>query len=83
MCIRDRFWWQEGHTIHETAAEAEAETQQQLNCYADVCEQDLAIDVYKRQAGGRSHQKKKRFLSSGFVLYWSYPKHNEIGRAHV
>ena len=42
--LRSReFWWQEGHTIHETAAEAEAETQQQLNCYADVCEQDLAI----------------------------------------
>ena len=41
--LRSReFWWQEGHTIHETAAEAEAETQQQLNCYADVCEQDLA-----------------------------------------
>jgi len=31
--LRSReFWWQEGHTIHETAAEAEAETQQQLNC---------------------------------------------------
>ncbi len=29
------FWWQEGHTIHETAEEAEAETEQQLNCYAD------------------------------------------------
>ena len=40
--LRSReFWWQEGHTIHETAAEAEAETEQQLNCYADVCEQDL------------------------------------------
>ena len=46
--LRSReFWWQEGHTIHETAAEAEAETQQQLNCYADVCEQDLAIPVVK------------------------------------
>ena len=42
--LRSReFWWQEGHTIHETAADAEAETQQQLNCYADTCEQDLAI----------------------------------------
>ena len=26
------FWWQEGHTIHETAEEAKAETEQQLNC---------------------------------------------------
>ena len=25
------FWWQEGHTIHETADEAKAETEQQLN----------------------------------------------------
>ena len=29
--LRSReFWWQEGHTIHETAEEAEAETEQQL-----------------------------------------------------
>ena len=54
--LRSReFWWQEGHTIHETAAEAEAETQQQLNCYADVCEQDLAIPVVK----GRKTDKEK------------------------
>jgi len=39
----------------ETAAEAEAETQQQLNCYADVCEQDLAIPVVK----GRKTDKEK------------------------
>ncbi len=37
------------------AAEAEAETQQQLNCYADVCEQDLAIPVVK----GRKTDKEK------------------------
>ena len=49
------FLWQEGHTIHETAAEAEAETQQQLNCYADTCEQDLAIPVVK----GRKTDKEK------------------------
>ena len=36
-------------------AEAEAETQQQLNCYADVCEQDLAIPVVK----GRKTDKEK------------------------
>ena len=54
--LRSReFWWQEGHTIHETAAEAEAETQQQLNCYADTCEQDLAIPVVK----GRKTDKEK------------------------
>ena len=37
--LRSReFWWQEGHTIHETAEEAMAETEQRLNCYADVQE---------------------------------------------
>ena len=49
------FWWQEGHTIHETAAEAEAETEQQLNCYADFCEHDLCIPVIK----GRKTDKEK------------------------
>ena len=49
------FWWQEGHTIHETAAEAEAETEQQLNCYADFCQNDLCIPVLK----GRKTDKEK------------------------
>ncbi len=54
--LRSReFWWQEGHTIHETAAEAEAETEQQLNCYADFAEQDLCIPVVK----GRKTDKEK------------------------
>ena len=34
--LRSReFWWQEGHTIHETAEGGPAETEQQLKCYAD------------------------------------------------
>ncbi len=49
------FWWQEGHTIHETKAEAEAETEQQLNCYADFCEHDLCIPVIR----GRKTDKEK------------------------
>ena len=54
--LRSReFWWQEGHTIHETAAEAEAETMAQLNCYASFCEDDLAIPVVK----GRKTDKEK------------------------
>ena len=54
--LRSReFWWQEGHTIHETAAEAEAETEQQLNCYADFAEKDLCIPVMK----GRKTDKEK------------------------
>ena len=54
--LRSReFWWQEGHTIHETAAEAQAETEQQLNCYADFCENVLAMPVVK----GRKTDKEK------------------------
>ena len=41
------FWWQEGHTIHETAEEAIAETEQQLNTYASFCEEELNIPVLK------------------------------------
>lgn len=43
------FWWQEGHTIHETAEEAQAETEQQLNCYADFCENVLMMPVVRGQ----------------------------------
>ena len=54
--LRSReFWWQEGHTIHETREEAEAETMQQLNCYADFCEQSLCIPVLR----GRKTDKEK------------------------
>jgi prolyl-tRNA synthetase len=54
--LRSReFWWQEGHTIHETAEEAKAETEQQLNCYADFAEHDLCIPVVR----GRKTDKEK------------------------
>lgn len=43
------FLWQEGHTAHATAEEAEAETIQMLNVYADFCENVLAIPVVKGQ----------------------------------
>ena len=49
------FHWQEGHTMHETAAEAEAETEQMLNVYAEFCEKSLAIPVMK----GRKTDKEK------------------------
>ena len=54
--LRSReFWWQEGHTIHETAEEAQAETEQQLKCYADFFENVLAIPVVP----GRKTEKEK------------------------
>ena len=46
--LRSReFHWQEGHTIHATAEEAQAETIQMLNIYAEFAEKSLAIPVIK------------------------------------
>ena len=47
--------WQEGHTAHATAQEAEERTIQMLNVYADFCEEVLAIPVIK----GRKTDKEK------------------------
>ena len=48
--LRSReFLWQEGHTAHATAEEAEERTIQMLNVYADFCEKVLAIPVVKGQ----------------------------------
>jgi prolyl-tRNA synthetase len=49
------FLWQEGHTAHATAEEAQEETIRMLNVYADFCEQVLAIPVVK----GRKTDKEK------------------------
>lgn len=54
--LRSReFLWQEGHTAHATAEEAEARTIQMLNIYASFCEEVLAIPVIK----GRKTDKEK------------------------
>ncbi len=46
--LRSReFHWQEGHTIHATAEEAQKETIQMLNIYAEFAEKHLAIPVIK------------------------------------
>ncbi len=49
------FLWQEGHTAHATAEEAEERTIQMLNVYAKFCEEDLAIPMIK----GRKTDKEK------------------------
>jgi len=49
------FLWQEGHTIHATYEEAEEETINILNLYANFCEQVLAIPVIK----GKKTDKEK------------------------
>lgn len=49
------FLWQEGHTAHATAEEAQEETIRMLNVYADFCEKILAIPVVK----GKKTDKEK------------------------
>lgn len=49
------FWWQEGHTIHETAEEAQEETITMLNVYRQVAEDVLAMPVIC----GRKSDKEK------------------------
>ncbi|MBQ9278752.1 MAG: proline--tRNA ligase [Lachnospiraceae bacterium] len=54
--LRSReFLWQEGHTAHATAEEAEERTVQMLNVYADFLEDYLAIPVIK----GKKTDKEK------------------------
>lgn len=49
------FLWQEGHTAHATFEEAEAETRQMLDVYADFAINDAAIPVVR----GRKSDKEK------------------------
>jgi len=49
------FLWQEGHTAHETEAEAEEETLKILDLYSEVCESMLAMPVVK----GRKSESEK------------------------
>ncbi len=41
------FYWQEGHTAHATAEEAEAETRQMLDIYADFAIHEAAVPVVR------------------------------------
>jgi prolyl-tRNA synthetase len=41
------FYWQEGHTAHETAEEAEEETLRMLDVYADFAINEAAVPVIK------------------------------------
>jgi prolyl-tRNA synthetase len=49
------FLWQEGHTAHETAEEAEEETMMILSLYKEFVEMELAIPVI---SGGKSDKEK-------------------------
>ncbi|MBN1267820.1 MAG: proline--tRNA ligase [Anaerolineales bacterium] len=49
------FYWQEGHTAHATSEEAQAETLQMLDIYADFAKDKAAIPVVR----GRKSEKEK------------------------
>ena len=59
------FLWQEGHTVHATAQEAEERTIQMLNLYADFCEQILAIPMIK---GKKSDKEKFAGAESTYTI---------------
>ena len=49
------FYWQEGHTAHETAEEAQEETLRMLDVYADFAINEAAVPVVK----GRKSESEK------------------------
>ncbi|MEW6723702.1 MAG: proline--tRNA ligase [Bacillota bacterium] len=57
------FLWQEGHTVHRTAEEAEEETRRMLEVYRDFVENDLAIPVIP----GRKTESEK-FAGAEYTL---------------
>ncbi len=69
------FFWQEGHTIHETAEEAKEETRRMLEVYTTFCEDYLAIPVirgYKTErekfAGAEFTQSIEAMMHDGKAL---------------
>ena len=69
------FQWQEGHTAHESQADAEAETLRMLQLYADLCENILAMPVIKGQktdkerfAGARTTYTVEAMMHDGKAL---------------
>ncbi len=62
--LRSReFLWQEGHTVHATSEEAEAETHRMLDTYKEFFESYLAIPVIT----GRKTEKEK-FAGAEYTL---------------
>src|SRR4029078_8360562 len=68
------FLWQEGHTAHETEAEAEEDTLKILDLYAEVCETVLAVPVIK----GRKSESEK---FAGALRTYSIEELSGDGRA--
>jgi prolyl-tRNA synthetase len=74
--LRSReFLWQEGHTAHATAAEAQERTILMLHVYADFCEDFLAIPVIRGQktekekfAGAKATYTMEALMHDGKAL---------------
>jgi len=59
------FLWQEGHTLHETAEEAQEETMQMLGIYREVAEQYMAIPMV---VGQKSEKEKFAGASATYTM---------------
>jgi prolyl-tRNA synthetase len=57
------FWWQEGHTFHETTEEAAREVQTMLDCYRELAEDWLCMAVIP----GRKTDSEK-FAGADYTL---------------
>ena len=69
------FLWQEGHTAHETEAEAQAEVLKMLEVYADLAENVLAVPVLRgrktaaeRFAGAKETFCIEAMMQNGWAL---------------
>ncbi|MDI9521320.1 MAG: proline--tRNA ligase [Bacillota bacterium] len=69
------FWWQEGHTIHATAEEAQEETLLMLEVYREFIEDVLAIPLFVGQksekekfAGARATYSVEAMMQDGKAL---------------
>lgn len=69
------FWWQEGHTFHETAEEAAEEVERMLGCYRELAEEWLALAVVpgrkteaEKFAGADYTLSIEAFMSDGLAL---------------
>ena len=61
------FLWQEGHTIHATAEEAQEETMQMLEVYREVAENELAMPVLmgQQERQGKVRRRARHLLHGG------------------
>ena len=75
------FLWQEGHTCHETAEEAEEETLKILAMYKEFCETELAVPVV---AGRKTLREKFAGASMTYAIeaLMSDGKALQMGTSH-